>query len=75
MKHMSRGPSEATRRDDYGHLSEHSHPNSACFQQYHDGDVPGGEIRFKEPTKGTLFPVVNWCLIDLCTLLLGIYCA
>ena len=57
-------------KDDYAHLSEHSHPNSACFQQYHDGDVPGGEIRFKEPTSGSPLPVVNWCLIDLCTLLL-----
>lgn len=57
-------------KDDYAHLSEHSHPNSACFQQYHDGDVPGGEIRFKEPTTGSPLPVVNWCLIDLCTLLL-----
>jgi hypothetical protein len=57
-------------KDDYGHLSEHSHPNSACLQQYHDNDVLGGEIRFKEPTKGTPLPVVNWCLIDLCTLLL-----
>jgi len=57
-------------KDDYAHLSEHSHPNSACFQQYHDGDVPGGEIRFKEPTSGSPLPVVNWCLIDLNTLLL-----
>jgi hypothetical protein len=57
-------------KDDYAHLSEHSHPNSACFQQYHDGDVPGGEIRFNEPTSGSPLPVVNWCLIDLCTLLL-----
>jgi len=57
-------------KDDYAHLSEHSHPNSACFQQYHDGDVPGGEMRFKEPTSGSPLPVVNWCLIDLCTLLL-----
>jgi hypothetical protein len=57
-------------KDDYAHLSEHSHPNSACFQQYHDGDVLGGEIRFKEPTSGSPLPVVNWCLIDLCALLL-----
>ena len=57
-------------KEDYAHLSELLHPNSACFQQYHDGDVLGGEIRFKEPTKGSPLPVVNWCLIDLCTLLL-----
>lgn len=59
-------------KDDYAHLSEHSHPNSACFQQYHDCDVPGGEIRFKEPKKGSPLPVVNWCLIDLSTLLLAL---
>jgi hypothetical protein len=59
-------------KDDYGHLSEHSHPNSACFQQYHDGEVPGREIRFKEPTTGSPLPVVNWCLIDLNTLLLDL---
>lgn len=57
-------------KDDYAYLSEHSHPNSACFQQYHDGDRPGGEIRFNEPALGSPLPVVNWCLIDLCTLLL-----
>jgi hypothetical protein len=57
-------------KDDYSHLSEHSHPNSACFQQYHDDEVPGREIRFKEPTTGSPLPVVNWCLIDLITLLL-----
>jgi hypothetical protein len=56
-------------KDDYAHLSEHSHPNSACFQQYHDGEVSGGQIRFREPTTGSPLPVVNWCLIDLCTLL------
>ena len=58
-------------KDDYGHLSEHSHPNSACFQQYHDGDVRG-EIRLTEPTEGSPLPVVNWCLIDLNTLLLDL---
>lgn len=56
-------------KNDYAHLSEHSHPNSLCLQQYHD-DKPGQPIRFKEPTKGSPLPVVNWCLIDLCTLLL-----
>ena len=58
-------------KDDYGHLSEHSHPNSACFRQYDDGDVRR-EIRFTEPTKGSPLPVVNWCLIDLNTLLLDL---
>jgi len=56
-------------KDDYAYLSEHSHPNSACFRQYLD-DVLGGDIRFKEPTTGSPLPVVNWCLIDLSMLLL-----
>jgi hypothetical protein len=56
-------------KEDYTHLSEHSHPNSVCLQQYHD-DIPGQQIRFTEPTKGSPLPVVNWCLIDLNTLLL-----
>jgi hypothetical protein len=56
-------------KEDYTHLSEHSHPTSLCLQQYHD-DIPGQPIRFREPTKGSPLPVVNWCLIDLCTLLL-----
>lgn len=58
-------------KNDYAHLSEHSHPNSLCLQQYHD-DIPGRPIQFKEPTQGSPLPVVNWCLIDLCTLLLAL---
>jgi len=57
-------------RDDYGHLSEHSHPNAACFLQYHDNDT--AEVRFVEPAKGSPLPVVNWCLIDLMGLLLNL---
>jgi hypothetical protein len=56
-------------KEDYTHLSEHSHPSSLCLQQYHD-DIPGRPIQFREPTKGSPLPVVNWCLLDLCTLLL-----
>jgi len=59
-------------KDDYGHLSEHSHPNSACFQQYHDSDVPGGDVQFVEPATGSPLPVANWCLIDLTTLILSL---
>jgi hypothetical protein len=57
-------------KDDYSHLSEHSHPNAACFTQYHDEDA--SEVRFIEPSVGSPLPVVNWCLIDLTTLLLSL---
>lgn len=52
-------------KDDYGLLSEYSHPNAACLLQYHDTDVSGGDTRFVEPTTGSPLPDVNWCLVDL----------
>lgn len=59
-------------KDDYSHLSEHSHPNSACFLQYHDSDKSGEVMRFIEPTKGSPLPCVNWCLIDLTRLFISL---
>jgi hypothetical protein len=50
-------------KDNYGLLSEYSHPNSACIQQYHEYVPP--EIRFIAPSTGSPLPIVNWCLIDL----------
>lgn len=50
-------------KDDYGLLSEYSHPNSACIQQYHEYE--GSEVRFVSPSTGSPLPIVNWCLIDL----------
>lgn len=50
-------------KDDYGLLSEYSHPNSACIQQYHENSGPN--IRFIDPATGSPLPLVNWCLIDL----------
>jgi hypothetical protein len=52
-------------KDDYGLLSEYSHPNAACLLQYHDSDVAGGDVQFLEPTSGSPLPDVNWCLVDL----------
>jgi len=49
--------------DSYGILSEHSHPNSACFLPYQE--FSGSEVRFVVPSTGAHLPVVNWCLIDL----------
>jgi hypothetical protein len=50
-------------KDDYGLLSEYSHPNSACIQQYHEHS--GRNMRFIDPSTGSPLPLVNWCLIDL----------
>jgi hypothetical protein len=54
-------------KDTYGLLSELSHPNSACLQQYHafgsDGSIT---IEYVEPPGGanSPLPFVNCCLID-----------
>jgi hypothetical protein len=55
-------------REDYAYLSEHSHPNSACLDQYVYRE-PGGQIRFGEPRRSSL-QVVNSCVIDFTNLLL-----
>jgi hypothetical protein len=55
----------ADARDTYSFLSEPSHPNSACFQQYHIYAANGGvEIGDAVPPISPL-PFVNWCLIDI----------
>jgi hypothetical protein len=60
------------RKDDYGLLSEFSHPNAACLQQYHDNDTKGGDVRFVEPITGSPLPHANWCLVDLITFLVDL---
>lgn len=50
-------------KENYGLLSEYSHPNSACIFQYHDYSRP--TVRFVTPSTGSPLPFVNWCLIDL----------
>jgi len=59
-------------KDDYGLLSEYSHPNAVCLQQYHDGDVLEGDFRFTVPTAGSPLPHANWCLVDLIKFLLNL---
>lgn len=61
----------ADAKDSYSFLSEHSHPNSACLQQYHIYENNGRDLRFCEPdpTLVSPLPTVNWCLIDLLTFL------
>jgi hypothetical protein len=61
LRQQGRGDGEGL--DSYGLLSEHSHPNAACFLPYHE--YAGREIRFVKPAKGSPLPVVNWCLLDL----------
>jgi len=58
-------------KDDYGLLSEYSHPNAACLLQYHDTDA-GGDVRFVEPASGSPLPDVNWCLVDLVRFLIDL---
>lgn len=60
LRQQGRGDDEAN--DSYGILSEHSHPNSACFLPYHR--YAGREIHFVVPEKGSPLPIVNWCLLD-----------
>ncbi len=61
---QSLGTAEA--KDNYGLLSEYSHPNSVCLQQYHTYDDNGRDVRFGDTVENSSpLPIVNWCLIDL----------
>ncbi len=50
--------------DAYGFLSEHSHPNGACFLHYRE--LSGDEARFVDPTpsdpRGIDRPVLEWLI-------------
>ncbi len=50
-------------KDTYGLLSEHSHPNSACFLPYYQHI--GREVRFVAPAANTSLLGEERCLIDL----------
>src|ERR1039458_3130012 len=50
-------------KENYGLLSEYSHPSSASIQQYHE--LGGPHVRFITPSSGSPLPIVNWCSIDL----------
>jgi hypothetical protein len=53
---------EGDAKDAYGFLSEHSHPNWACFLQYRD--LSGDEVRFIEPPpsapRAVNRPLLEW---------------
>lgn len=52
--------------DDWGLLSEYSHPNSACLQQYHRYDPNGMDVSFGQPYDDhSPLPLVNVSLIDM----------
>ena len=53
----------ADAKDTYGLLSEHSHPNSACFLPYYQ--YIGREVRFIAPSPDTSLLGEKRCLIDL----------
>jgi hypothetical protein len=50
-------------KDSYGLLSEHSHPNSACFNRY--CKFSGAEVRFIKPSTDASILGEERCLIDL----------
>jgi hypothetical protein len=50
-------------KDSYGLLSEHSHPNSACFLPY--CEYRGAEVRFISPSSDSSLVGEERCLIDL----------
>jgi len=50
-------------KDSYGLLSEHSHPNSACFLPY--CEYRGAEVRFISPSSDLSLVGEERCLIDL----------
>ena len=53
-------------KDTYSLLSEFSHPNAACLQQYHIiGNGGSLDIKYVEDYDASPLPFVNRCLIDL----------
>jgi hypothetical protein len=53
--------------DDYSFLSELSHPNAICLQQYHiyRSNSQLLEIVGEVDPLNSPLPIVNWCLIDI----------
>jgi hypothetical protein len=52
-------------KDTYGLLSEYSHPNAACLEQYHKYSLNGRDVEIVEEEPISQLPSVNWCLIDV----------
>jgi hypothetical protein len=56
---------EKQARDTYSPLSEYSHPNAACLEQYHKYLSNGRDVEIVEEEPISQLPTVNWCLIDV----------
>jgi hypothetical protein len=54
-----------TVKENYGLLSELSHPNAACLQQHHVHHQGGRETEIADAEPISPLPFVNWCLLDL----------
>ena len=52
-------------KEAYSFLSEHSHPNGACFLEYRE--ISGAEVRFVSPEAPNSFPNTNRSLLDWMT--------
>jgi hypothetical protein len=64
-KHQMEIHGESDVRDSYGHLSEHAHPNGACFLSYRVLDFRSNKMTFvKAPLCHNLGGVVHACTID-----------
>ncbi len=72
-QYMKQTRTTADAEDSYSFLSELSHPNSACLQQYHAYE--GGAVHFRDPDPNpSPLPIVNCCLIDLLTFIYELLC-
>jgi hypothetical protein len=52
-------------KENYGLLSELSHPNAACLQQHHVHRAGGRETEISDAEPISPLPFVNWSLLDL----------
>lgn len=57
VKYKTEADGKSTIEDDYGYLSERSHPNGFCFQQYRK--IVGQEANFVAPPTTSTFGGVN----------------
>jgi hypothetical protein len=54
-----------TAKENYGLLSELSHPNAACLQQHHVHRAGGRETEISDAEPISPLPFVNWSLLDV----------
>ena len=62
-QYQARKEGSSTAEDSYALLSEHTHPNSACFNPY--TQIVGPEVRFVPPSTDSAILGEERCLIDL----------